>query len=38
MTRGEDFSKKGKKGKCNNNHCSSTSNSAWCDLIVKAKY
>ena len=29
MTRGEDFIK---KGKCNKNHCSSMSNSAWTDL------
>ena len=29
MTRGSDFVK---KGKCSKNHCSSMSNSAWCDL------
>ena len=29
MTKGEDFMK---KGKCENNHGSSMSNSAWCDL------
>ena len=29
MTRGEDFSK---KGKCSKNHCSAMSNSAWTDL------
>ena len=29
MTKGEDFIK---RGKCNNNHCSSMSNSAWTDL------
>ena len=28
MTRREHF---GKKGKCKNKHCSSVSNSAWCD-------
>ena len=32
MTRGEDFMK---KRKCRNNHCSSMSNSAWCDLNLK---
>ena len=32
MTRGENFMK---KGKCKNNHCSSLSNSAWCDLNNK---
>ena len=32
MTKGEDFIK---KGKCNNNHCSSMSNSAWCDQSSK---
>ena len=29
MTRGSDFVK---KGKCSKNHCSSMSNSAWCDF------
>ena len=29
MTKGEDFIK---RGKCKINHCSSMSNSAWCDL------
>ena len=29
MTKGEDFIK---RGKCKNNHCSSLSNSTWCDL------
>ena len=29
MTKGEDFIK---RGKCKNIHCSSLSNSAWCDL------
>ena len=32
MTQGEDFIK---RGRCENNHCSSTSNSAWCDLNGK---
>ena len=32
MTKGEDFIK---RGKCKNNHCSSMSNSAWCDLNSK---
>ena len=32
MTKGEHFIK---KGKCKNNHCSSMSNSAWCDLNSK---
>ena len=32
MTRGEDFIE---RGKCKNNHCSSMSNSAWCDLKSK---
>ena len=32
MTKGEDFVKKGKSKK---NHCSSMSNSAWCDLNSK---
>ena len=32
MTRGEDFIK---RGNCKNNHCSSMSNSAWCDLNSK---
>ena len=32
MTRGEDFIK---KGRCKNKHCSSMSNSAWCDLNSK---
>ena len=32
MTEGEDFIK---RGKCQNNHCSSMSNSAWCDLNSK---
>ena len=32
MTKGEDFIK---KGKCKNNHCSSISKSAWCDLNSK---
>ena len=32
MTKGEDFIK---RGKCKNNHCSSTSNSAWTDLNSK---
>ena len=32
MTRAEDFMK---KAKCKNNHCSSMSNSAWCDLNSK---
>ena len=32
MTRGENFFK---KWKCKNNHCSSMSNSAWCDLNSK---
>ena len=32
MTRGEDFFK---RGKCKNNHCSSMSNSTWCDLNSK---
>ena len=34
MTKGEDFIK---KGKCKNNHCSSMSNSAWCDLKSKGE-
>ena len=32
MTKGEDFIK---RGKCKNNHCSSMSNAAWCDLNSK---
>ena len=32
MNKAEDFIK---KGKCKNNHCSSMSNSAWCDLNSK---
>ena len=32
MTKGEDFIK---RGKCKNKHCSSMSNSAWCDLNSK---
>ena len=32
MTKGENFIK---RGKCKNNHCSSMSNSAWCDLNSK---
>ena len=32
MTRGEDFIKRGKR---ENNHCSSISNSEWCDLNSK---
>ena len=32
MTKGEKFTK---KAKCKNNHCSSMSNSAWCDLNNK---
>ena len=32
MTKGEDFIK---KGRCKNIHCSSLSNSAWCDLNSK---
>ena len=32
MTKGEDFTK---RGKCKNNHCSSMSNSAWTDLNSK---
>ena len=32
MTKGEDFFR---NGKCENNHCSSMSNSAWCDLSSK---
>ena len=32
MTKGEDFNK---RGNCKNNHCSSMSNSAWCDLNSK---
>ena len=32
MTRGEDFIK---KGRCKNKHCSTMSNSAWCDLNSK---
>ena len=34
MTKGEDFVK---RGKCKNNHFSSMSNSAWCDLKSKRK-
>ena len=34
MTRGENCNK---KAKCKNNHCSSMSNSAWCDLNSKGK-
>ena len=32
MSKGEDFIE---KGNCKNNHCSSLSNSAWCDLKIK---
>ena len=32
MTKGEDIIK---RGNCKNNHCSSMSNSAWCDLNCK---
>ena len=32
MTKGEDFFK---RGKCKDNHCSSMSNRAWCDLNRK---
>ena len=32
MTKREDFYK---KGKCKNEHYSTMSNSAWCDLIIK---
>ena len=32
MAKGEDFIK---KRKCKNNHCSSISNSAWCDVNIK---
>ena len=32
MTRGQDFVK---RGKCSKNHCSTMSNSAWCDLNSK---
>ena len=34
MTKGEDCNR---KGKCKTNHCSSMSNSAWCDLNSKSK-